>query len=118
MNRMKLALAGTAALGAVATGGAVQAQSAPQSAPQQAPGASASSADFSDQEVKQFATAAVSIQNIQKDTAASAEEKQTKMAGAVQSSGLSPEKFNQIAVASRSDTTLMQRIQSAATGNP
>ncbi|MBH0111793.1 DUF4168 domain-containing protein [Novosphingobium sp. YJ-S2-02] len=111
MNVTKLALAATATFGTLAGAGVAQAQSAPPAA--------AASADFSDQEVQQFATAAVSIQNIQKDTSATTEEKQSAMASAVQSSGLTPQKFNEIAAASRTDSALMQRIQTAAAaGNP
>ncbi|GGB92078.1 hypothetical protein GCM10011494_08070 [Novosphingobium endophyticum] len=56
----------------------------------------------------------MAIQQIEKDPTASAEDKQPKMAAAVQASGLTPQKFNEIAAASQSDAALMQRIQMAA----
>jgi hypothetical protein len=69
---------------------------------------------FSDGDVDQFASAAIAVQNIQKDTAVPDADKQTKMASAVTSSGLTAEKFNAIAQASQSDPALMKRIQTAA----
>src|SRR3546814_2797717 len=61
--------------------------------PAQAP----QTADVSDAEVDQFAGAAVEVQKIGSDTAVAEDAKQEKMAAAVQSSGLSAERFNQIA---------------------
>ncbi|WP_188768669.1 DUF4168 domain-containing protein [Novosphingobium endophyticum] len=78
------------------------------------PGAVTSETTFSDEELEQFARAAMAIQQIEKDPTASAEDKQPKMAAAVQASGLTPQKFNEIAAASQSDAALMQRIQMAA----
>lgn len=75
---------------------------------------SASSAKYSDTEVNQFTKAVMALQSIQKDAAVPAADKQAKMAGAVQQSGLPPEKFNEIATASNTDEALMQRIQLAA----
>ncbi len=69
---------------------------------------------FSDEELEQYVKAALEVQQIQQDAATPDADKQTKMAAAVQSAGLTPEKFNQIAMASQSDPALQQRIQAAA----
>lgn len=90
----------------------------------EAPSASAEAGtSYSDAELEQFAKAVMAVQQIQQDTAISATDKQTKMAAAVQETGLTAEKFNEIASASNSDPALMQRIQVAAsqiqsTGTP
>lgn len=81
---------------------------APSSGPAQA------GKSYSDAEIEQFAKAVLAVQKIQQDTTASATDKQTKMAAAVQAAGLTPEKFNEIASASNADPALMQRIQVAA----
>ncbi|RIA36659.1 uncharacterized protein DUF4168 [Hephaestia caeni] len=83
----------------------------PQAAdPAQAP----QTTEVSDAEVDQFASAAVEVQKIGSDTAVAEDAKQEKMAAAVQSSGLSAERFNQIAQASQADPALQARIQTAA----
>jgi len=113
-----------AALALAMTGGAAQAQqdtANPASPPAQSPagnskadaGATAS-ASFTDTEVRQFAGAALSVNKIQQEGGVPAAEKQTKILAAVQKSGLSPQRFNEIAQASRSDPALMQRVQAAA----
>lgn len=94
-------------------------QSAPPSEPAPAsPPAAATAApaaaSFTDTDVDQFASAALAVQEIQKDTSVADADKQAKMASAVTSSGLSAEKFNAIATASQSDPALMKRIQLAA----
>jgi len=96
-----------------------------QPAPQQAtPPAADSSTDttatttapggYTDADVDKFAGAALAVQKIQQDASIADADKQTKMASAVTSSGLSPEKFNAMATASQSDPALMKRIQTAA----
>ena len=75
---------------------------------------SAGAASYTDADVDQFASAAIAVQKIQGDASVAATDKQTKMASAVSSSGLTPEKFNAIATASQSDPALMKRIQTAA----
>ncbi|MCM8730035.1 DUF4168 domain-containing protein [Hephaestia sp. GCM10023244] len=88
---------------------------APQSDPAaQAPQASASAGAVSDAEVDQFASAAVAVQKIGSDATVAEDAKQAKMAEAVQSSGLKPERFNEIAQASQADPALQARIQTAA----
>jgi ATP phosphoribosyltransferase regulatory subunit HisZ len=81
---------------------------------QQPSAAAPSAAKYSDAEVEQFTKAVISLQSIQRDASVPAADKQAKMAGAVQQSGLPPQKFNEIATASNSDPALMQRIQLAA----
>jgi hypothetical protein len=71
-------------------------------------------AKFTDAEVKQFASAALAVQQIREDTATSDADKQPKMAAAVQQSGLTPQRFNEIAQASQNDPALTERIQTAA----
>lgn len=124
MNIKTNATIAAAGLMGVAMALPAHAQTAEQPAAPPAPAAPAAPASsFSDSEVEQFASAAVNIQQIQQEPAGTTEDKQTKMAGAVQQSGLTPQKFNEIAMASRSDSNLMQRIQAAAgkvagTGQP
>ncbi|GGC14017.1 hypothetical protein GCM10011494_36030 [Novosphingobium endophyticum] len=119
---------GTAILGLAMTAGHAQAQvpetdgstassqesSAAPTAPGDSSGVSETGTSYTDREVEQFAQAVMAVQQIQQDTTASAADKQTKMATAVQQSGLTAEKFNEIASAAKSDQTLMQRIQLAA----
>ena len=81
-----------------------------------APGAGGS--NCSDAGIKQFAAAAVEVTKIQQDSSISAAEKQPKMLAAVQSSGLPPEKFNQIGQAAAADPALQQRIQASAPAAP
>jgi hypothetical protein len=69
---------------------------------------------FSDADVDAFASAALAVQKIQQDATVPDADKQTKMAAAVTSSGLTAEKFNAMATASQADPTLMKRIQTAA----
>lgn len=83
-------------------------------APQTPSGTAPAGATYSDAEIDQFAKAVLAVQKIQQDTTASATDKQTKMAAAVQAAGLTPQKFNEIASASNADPALMQRIQVAA----
>lgn len=78
------------------------------------PGTAPAGTTYSDAEIEQFAKAVLAVQKIQQDTTASATDKQTKMAAAVQGAGLTPAKFNEIASASNADPALMQRIQAAA----
>ena len=83
-----------------------------------APAPAAGASNFSDAEIKQFAAAAVEVTKIQQDSSISAAEKQPKMLAAVQSSGLPPEKFNQIGQAAAADPALQQRIQASAPAAP
>ena len=124
MKRIAILLAGTT----LAFAPAAMAQDAPQTAPapdapaaqQVAPAAPAATAPatnatVSDAEVGQFATAALEIEKIRKDTATPEADKGAKMASAASSAGLTSERFNAIGQAMQSDTALNQRIQKAAT---
>ncbi|HTG37900.1 DUF4168 domain-containing protein [Sphingomonas sp.] len=82
-------------------------------APQSAPPAAAASGPVSDAEVTQFANALTAVDKINKDTATPAADKQTQMAQAVTSAGLTPERFNSIATAMSSDTALQAKVAAA-----
>ncbi|EIZ77375.1 hypothetical protein WSK_4058 [Novosphingobium sp. Rr 2-17] len=82
--------------------------------PPASPPAPGSGVAFSDGELDQYVKAALAIQQIQQDSAVPESDKQAKIAAAVQQAGLTPEKFNQIALASQSDPALQQRIQAVA----
>lgn len=92
------------------------AQTAPaQTAPAPAATATAATnATVTDAEVSQFATAALEIEKIRKDTTLAEADKSTKMAAAATSAGLTAERFNAIGQGMQSDTALNQRIQAAA----
>jgi len=77
-------------------------------------GTAASTSAVSDTEVKQYASAALAVNKINADTSIPTAEKNTKFVAAITSSGLQPQRFNEISQAMASDTTLNQRIQAAA----
>lgn len=83
-----------------------------------APAPAASASNFSDDDIKQFAAAAVEVTKIQQDTSIAEADKQPKMVAALQASGIAPEKFNQIGQAAAADPALQQRIQAAAPPAP
>jgi serine protease inhibitor len=91
---------------------AAPAQTAPATA---ATATAATNATVTDAEVSQFATAALEIEKIRKDTTLAEADKGTKMAAAATTAGLTAERFNAIGQAMQSDTALNQRIQAAAT---
>jgi len=62
--------------------------------------------------VKQFATALVAINDVQKNPALSPTDKQKAMVAKVQEQGMQPQRFNEIAQASQSDTALQGKVQS------
>jgi hypothetical protein len=121
MKRIAILMAGTT----LAFAPAAMAQTAPTTPPdasaaQTAPAAPAATApatnaSVTDAEVGQFATAALEIEKIRKDTATPDADKGAKMAAAASSAGLTSERFNAIGQAMQSDTALNQRIQKAAT---
>ena len=84
---------------------------AEQSTGQAAPAAT----PVSDSEVQKFATAIVALNKVQDDAAVPAEQKQKAMVAKVKATGLSAERFNEIAAASKSDPQLASRIQAAVT---
>ena len=74
----------------------------------------AAATPVSEEEVDRFALAALVLQQISADEALDQDQKQAAMVNAVQQTGLEPQRFNQIAQASQSDTDLQQRIELAA----
>lgn len=114
-------LFGTILAGAtLAIAPAALAQTAPQTPPADpaqtapAPAAPQAAGPVSEAEVGQFATAALEIDKIRKDTATPEADKGTKMAAAATAAGLTPERFNAIGQAMQTDTALNKRIQAAA----
>jgi hypothetical protein len=79
-----------------------------------APAPLTTSADVSDADVTQFATAALGVRKVEQDTTIADADKQPQMAAAVKAAGLTADKFNAIAKASQADPALMKRIQAAA----
>ena len=89
------------------------AQMADSDAGTDAPTADASAASFTDAEIDTYAKVAVEISALQNDASLDAEARQSGAVAAVESSGLTAEKFNEISDASRNDPELAQRIQLA-----
>jgi hypothetical protein len=93
-------------------------QAAPAAPPAAAaPAAPAAGAAPSQDEVKKFASAAIELNKIQADAATPDTAKQPKMLAAVQQSGLTPQRFNEIAVQAEKDPGLQQKIQTAASAS-
>ncbi len=113
-------LIGTILAGAtLAIAPAALAQTAPQTADpaapaQTAPAAPQAAGPVTEAEVGQFATAALEIDKIRKDTATPEADKGAKMAAAATAAGLTAERFNAIGQAMQTDTALNKRIQAAA----
>lgn len=110
-------LIGTILAGAtLAIAPAALAQAAPQTADPAAPAPAAPQAagPVTEAEVGQFATAALEIDKIRKDTATPEADKGAKMAAAATAAGLTAERFNAIGQAMQTDTALNKRIQAAA----
>ena len=106
---------------AVATAGGVHAQTAaPAPGAQQAPAAAQT---FTDQEIQSYASAVVKVQDIStkwqdklraaKDPSASTEiqkQAESEAVAAVKEEGLTVEKYNQIALATETDTELRNKV--------
>ncbi|OSZ70090.1 hypothetical protein CAP40_04470 [Sphingomonas sp. IBVSS2] len=111
-------LIGTILAGAtLAIAPAALAQTADPAAPAQtapAPAAPQAAGPVTEAEVGQFATAALEIDKIRKDTATPEADKGAKMAAAATAAGLTAERFNAIGQAMQTDTALNKRIQAAA----
>lgn len=114
-----------------------QAQDAPadataQEAPAEAPASEAPSdaeapatispepqaASFSDTDIQAYVKSLTDVQRIDQDTALAQEQKQAGMVEAIKAAGLTPQKFNEISVASQSDPGLQQRIQDTLAQTP
>jgi hypothetical protein len=94
--------------------GTAQAQEAPQQAPPMQQQAPTAPAEVADDEVARFALAALVIEQIAADETMAQDQQQSAMMEVVTQAGLEPQRYNQIATASQSDTQLQQRIQAAA----
>lgn len=106
--------------GAAITPAMAQQAAAPAQTPAPATntGSSAAAATtFTDAELVGFANAAIEADKIQKDAAVPPAEKQTKMLAAVQAQGLEPTRYNEIAQATRTDPSLVTKIQELAAAN-
>jgi len=79
-----------------------------------APATPAAPATVTDAEVTQFATAALAVEKVRKDTTIAEADKNTKMADAVKAAGLDPNRFNEIGQAMQADPALNKKIQAAA----
>ena len=127
---MRIAILAAGLLGAVTFGASAQAQTAP-AAEAPAPAAAAPAAGgFTDAELKAFGAAMTEIQKINNEyspklTEADGPTKATvqkemigKMGAAVQASGLSPEKYNQMSAAVQKDNALRQRLTQVLNAEP
>lgn len=116
MRFNKMLVVGTSAVGlCLPTSGVLAQTQQPAPTPPSAgsPGSVQASSSYTDGELQQFASAAIAIQRLENDSAAALADKEPMMAAAVQQSGLTPQRFNEIAEASNADPALMQRIQNA-----
>ena len=115
MRFNKMLVVGASAVGlCLPASGAVAQTRQPAPAPPSAGSpAGVQASSYTDSELQQFASAAIAIQRIENDSAAAPADKEPMMAAAVQQSGLTPQRFNEIAEASNADPALMQRIQNA-----
>ncbi len=78
------------------------------------PPVTAPQSGVTDAEVDHYAAAALAVQRIEREAAPEDENKPERMAAAVERSGLTPERFNEIAKAQQGDPALQARIQQAA----
>lgn len=123
--KLKTSLLTVAGMLAFAPG--AYAQTTTQSAPPAAPAGAAPSAAApaatqaakpTPDEVQKFAKAAVEVNKIQEDATVPAAGKQEKMVAALQTNGLTPQRFNEIAQAAQADPALLKEIQAAAPPPP
>ncbi|PCD03593.1 hypothetical protein COC42_04295 [Sphingomonas spermidinifaciens] len=120
MRSFTLAAAAIASTFAVAAGaqetpaaGAAPAQEAAPATGATPSASAGATATVSDAEVTQFATALAAVDKINKDAATPAAEKQAKMAEAVTSAGLTPERFNSIGQSLSKDPALQAKVAAA-----
>lgn len=116
MRFNKMLVVGASAVGlCLPASGALAQTQQPAPAPPSAgsSGSVQASSSYTDGELQQFASAAIAIQRVENDSATAPADKEPMMAAAVQQSGLTPQRFNEIAEASNADPALMQRIQNA-----
>ncbi|MCW2363580.1 MULTISPECIES: DUF4168 domain-containing protein [Sphingobium] len=82
-----------------------------------APATAAAPTSFTDAELVGFAKAAIQADKIQKDATVAADAKQEQMLAAVQSNGLTPARYNEIAQATRTNPDLVKKIQELASAD-
>jgi hypothetical protein len=125
---MRIAILAAGLLGAVTCAASAQAQTAPAA---EAPAAAAPAAgEFTDAELKSFGAAMTEIQKINNEyspklVGADGPTKATvqtemigKMGAAVQASGLSPEKYNEMSAAVQKDNALRARLTQVLNAEP
>lgn len=125
---MRIAILAAGLLGAVTFSASAQAQTAPAA---EAPAAAAPAAGgFTDAELKSFGAAMTEVQKINGEyspklagadgpTKATVQKEMIgKMGAAVQASGLSPEKYNQMSAAVQQDNALRQRLTQVLNAEP
>lgn len=125
---MRIAILAAGLLGAVTCAASAQAQTAPAA---EAPAAAAPAAGgFTDAELKSFGAAMTEIQKINAEyspklagadgpTKATVQKEMIgKMGAAVQASGLSPEKYNEMSAAVQKDSALRQRLTQVLNAEP
>ncbi|MDP1598610.1 DUF4168 domain-containing protein [Phenylobacterium sp.] len=125
---MRIAILAAGLLGAVSFGASAQAQTAPAA---EAPAAAAPAAGgFTDAELKSFGAAMTEIQKINSEyspklagadgpTKATVQKEMIgKMGAAVQASGLSPDKYNEMSAAVQKDNALRQRLTQVLNAEP
>jgi len=129
---MRIAILAAGLLGVAATAASAQAQTAPAAeAPAAAAPAAPAAGGFSDEDLKAFGTAMKEIEKINgeyapklsaaTDATAKAEvqkEMIAKMGAAVQSSGLSPQKYNDMSAAVQKDAALRARLTEVLNAAP
>jgi hypothetical protein len=82
--------------------------------PTPSPATPAAATSYTEEELKQFAAAAIEVTKLQSDAAVPAADKQAKMLAVLQAKGIDPARFNAIGQAAAADPALQQRIQAAA----
>src|SRR3546814_5729818 len=108
MRFNKMLVVGTSAVGlCLPTSGVLAQTQQPAPTPPSAgsPGSVQASSSYTDGELQQFASAAIAIQRLENDSAAALADKEPMMAAAVQQSGLTPQRFNEIAEARSEEHT-------------
>ena len=96
------------------TGAALAQDAAPAQPQAAAPAQIEPAGEVDDDEVSRFALTALVLEQVAADTSLAKEQQQAAMMGVMQQTGIDPQRFNQIALASESDTGLQQRIETAA----
>lgn len=96
------------------TGAALAQDTAPAQPQAAAPAPVQPAGEVSDDEVSRFALTALVLEQVAADTLLAKEQQQSAVMGVMQQTGIDPQRFQQIALASEADSGLQQRIQAAA----